>query len=79
MGILFSALLLKSEKSLKTLRRLFLAGMIGFSGSLYVLTFADFLAPAVKQIVGPITPLGGIFFVVAWVYLANAARKELNN
>ena len=79
MGILFSALLLKSENSLKMLRRLFLAGMVGFSGSLYVLTFADFLSPLVKQIVGPITPIGGVFFVVAWVYMANAARKELNN
>ncbi len=79
MGILFSALLLKNENSLKMLRRLFLGGMVGFSGSLYVLTFADFLSPVVKQIVGPITPIGGVFFVLAWVYLAIAARKELNN
>lgn len=78
-GLLFSALLLKSEKSLKTLRILFLTGMIGFSGSLYILTFADFLSPSMKQVVGPITPIGGIFFVMAWVYLAIAARKELIN
>ena len=57
----------------------FLTGMVMFSGSLYVLTFSDFLPTVVKQIVGPITPIGGVFFVVAWIYLAYSSRKEMNN
>jgi uncharacterized membrane protein YgdD (TMEM256/DUF423 family) len=79
LGILISAFLLKSEKSLKTLRILFLSGIIGFSGSLYLLTFSDSLPHLLKQIAGPITPIGGVFFVLAWVYMARSFQKEMNN
>jgi uncharacterized membrane protein YgdD (TMEM256/DUF423 family) len=76
LGILVTALILKEEKNLRTLRWLFLSGIIGFSGSLYALTFADKLPQILKQIVGPVTPIGGVFFVVAWIYFARAFRKE---
>ncbi len=79
LGILVSPLLLKSGKPLKIVRLLFLMGIVGFSGSLYVLTFADFLPAIAKQIVGPVTPVGGVFFVLAWVYLARAFQKAMNN
>jgi uncharacterized membrane protein YgdD (TMEM256/DUF423 family) len=79
MGILIGALALSNEGSVKKLRNLFLLGIALFSGSLYVLTFSDSLPALVKQIVGPVTPVGGVFFVIAWVYLANATRKEMNN
>ena len=79
LGILLTVTILKEEKALKTLRMLFLAGIVGFSGSLYLLTFADKLPQVLKQIVGPITPIGGLFFVAAWVYLAIAFRKETKN
>jgi uncharacterized membrane protein YgdD (TMEM256/DUF423 family) len=79
LGILISAFLLKSEKSLKRLRILFFSGIIGFSGSLYLLTFSDSLPHLLKQIAGPITPIGGVFFVLAWVYLARSFQKEMNN
>ena len=79
LGILLTALILKGEKILKTLRMLFLMGIVGFSGSLYMLTFADKLPQLLKQIVGPITPIGGAFFVASWVYFAIAFRKETKN
>lgn len=79
LGILLTAIVLKGEKALKILRMLFLAGIVGFSGSLYLLTFADKLPHMLKQIVGPITPIGGAFFVASWVYFAIAFRKEANN
>ena len=79
LGIVISAFLLKEERSLKILRFLFLSGVVGFSGSLYLLTFSESLPSLVKQIVGPITPVGGVFFVIAWVYMARAFRKEMNN
>jgi uncharacterized membrane protein YgdD (TMEM256/DUF423 family) len=79
LGILVTAYVLKGEKALKTLRMLFLSGIVGFSGSLYLLTFADMLPIALKQVVGPITPIGGLFFVASWVYFAMAFRKETNN
>jgi uncharacterized membrane protein YgdD (TMEM256/DUF423 family) len=79
LGILLTAAILKEEKYFKTLRLLFLSGIIGFSGSLYLLTFADKLPQALKQIVGPITPIGGVFFVAAWIYFAVVFRKETKN
>ena len=45
-----------------------LAGIILFSGSLYIIVFADIN-------MGYITPLGGILFVVGWFSLAYAAWK----
>jgi uncharacterized membrane protein YgdD (TMEM256/DUF423 family) len=79
LGIMVTAYVLKGEKALKTLRMLFLSGIVGFSGSLYLLTFADMLPLALKQVVGPVTPIGGVFFVASWVYFAMAFRKETNN
>ncbi|MFM1772869.1 MAG: hypothetical protein RLZZ71_2011 [Bacteroidota bacterium] len=79
LGIILGASLLKNSKAQIVLRNLFLAGIIGFSGSLYFLTFSDLLSPSFKQVVGPITPIGGVFFVAAWMYLAYTARKEMNN
>ena len=78
-GILIGALVLKDVRFVKRLTVFFLSGMFMFSGSLYVLTFSDFLPIVIKQIVGPITPIGGVFFVVAWIYLAYSSRKEMNN
>ena len=67
LGILVTAIILKDEKSLS---------IVGFSGSLYMLTFADMLPHTLKQVVGPITPIGGVFFVASWVYFAMAFRKQ---
>ncbi|HET6425326.1 MAG TPA: DUF423 domain-containing protein [Planctomycetaceae bacterium] len=47
----------------------FLAGIILFSGSLYILT----LTGVTKW--GMITPIGGVFFLVGWAAFAIAARK----
>jgi len=47
----------------------FLAGIILFSGSLYVLSFTGI------KILGAITPLGGLFFLVGWFLLAVAVIK----
>jgi uncharacterized membrane protein YgdD (TMEM256/DUF423 family) len=47
---------------------LFLAGIVFFSGSLYIIAFAQ-----VKM--GYITPLGGTAFVAGWFVLAYAAYK----
>lgn len=41
-----------------------LAGIVLFSGSLYLLSFREVLE--LPAWIGPITPLGGIAFVLAW-------------
>ena len=45
-----------------------LSGIVLFSGSLYIIVFAD-----IKM--GYITPFGGILFVIGWFLLAYAAWK----
>lgn len=46
---------------------LFLAGLVLFSGSLYVLVLTD------TPWLGAVTPLGGLAFIAGWVLLAWAA------
>jgi uncharacterized membrane protein YgdD (TMEM256/DUF423 family) len=52
--------------------RLFVIGILLFSGSLYAL---GFLPPAFKWI-GAITPLGGLAFIAGWVLLFVALRRR---
>lgn len=51
--------------------RLFLLGILLFSGSLYLLTFTEQISLPLA-IVGPLTPIGGLCFVAGWVMLALA-------
>lgn len=46
------------------------AGIVLFSGSLYALALSD-----VKWL-GAVTPIGGMAFLVGWVYLAVSALKQ---
>jgi uncharacterized membrane protein YgdD (TMEM256/DUF423 family) len=46
-----------------------LSGIILFSGSLYLLAMKDFLGMPWLKVLGPITPLGGIMFIIGWIYL----------
>lgn len=44
-------------------------GILVFSGSLYAMTFTGI------KILGAITPIGGVAFIVAWVLLALHVKK----
>lgn len=46
-----------------------LAGVLLFSGSLYVLALGG------PSWLGPVTPLGGLFFLLGWANLALAATR----
>jgi uncharacterized membrane protein YgdD (TMEM256/DUF423 family) len=52
---------------------LFIAGMIIFSGSLYILALTG-----VKWL-GAITPIGGVAFIAGWLTLALAAYHHVSN
>ncbi len=54
---------------------LFVAGIIGFSGSLYLLACRDLLAFPVGW-AGPVTPLGGLCFLAAWVILGVSVSRN---
>lgn len=55
--------------------RLFIAGIIFFSGSLYLLTY--FLSAGNENMkwLGAITPFGGLCFIAGWVCMALAIKK----
>lgn len=58
-------------KGLATVGWCFIAGVILFSGSLYGLTLGGIKA------FGPVTPLGGLAFIVGWGLLAWTSRSIL--
>lgn len=55
---------IRDSVALEWSARLFLAGTLLFSGSLYL------LATTSQRWPGPITPLGGLCFMLAWALLA---------
>ncbi len=48
----------------------FIIGILFFSGSLYLLTYAKAINSTSLNWVGPITPLGGLFLIAGWILLA---------
>ncbi len=54
----------------------FITGIILFSGSLYLLTFLKIEESNGLKIVGPVTPLGGVFFILGWIFLLVAILKN---
>jgi len=59
---------------LKLSANLMLIGILLFSGSLYTMTFMS-MAGGFPAWLGPITPIGGLTFIMAWILLAAAAYK----
>ncbi len=53
----------------------FIIGTVLFSGSLYLLSVRELLNLGLKWL-GPITPLGGTFFIVGWAILLYASFQE---
>ena len=70
-AILMSSSLLGPLGSLNWAGYLMLAGIVIFSGSLYVLSLTGI------SILGAITPIGGVAFIAAWVMVIVAAVKAL--
>lgn len=54
----------------------FTAGIILFSGSLYLLATRDVHHLSFVNHIGPVTPLGGLFFIAGWLFLLSAALKH---
>jgi uncharacterized membrane protein YgdD (TMEM256/DUF423 family) len=70
-GILLIALMidrLPSQKLAIWAARLFLIGIVLFSGSLYALALSGI------DILGAITPIGGVAFLAGWICMALSAR-----
>lgn len=60
------------NKKIKLAGNLFIAGILFFSGSLYVLSI---LGAENFKWIGAITPMGGVFFIAGWIFLASGLRN----
>lgn len=70
-AVLMSTALIGPLGSLSWAGYLMLAGIIIFSGSLYILSLTGI------SILGAITPIGGVAFIAGWIMLIVAAAKAL--
>lgn len=57
----------------------FFWGIILFSGSLYFLCTRNLFGAEWLKVLGPITPLGGVCFIVGWLCLIPAVLKKDKN
>ncbi len=72
---LLGALFPKGEKSFKMAGFLFFIGIILFSGSLYLLATQSILKISIPFL-GPITPIGGSFLIIGWLFTAQGVLKK---
>ena len=70
MGLAASALRGTASRQAELAAVLFLAGIVLFSGSLYLLALTG------NRMLGFVTPLGGVAFLAGWVFLALAALRR---
>jgi uncharacterized membrane protein YgdD (TMEM256/DUF423 family) len=54
---------------------LFTFGIIFFSGSLYLLASSELTGWGWVHLIGPVTPLGGVLFIGAWITMGIGALK----
>ncbi len=75
-----TALYYKQSQHQVLVKRAFMAFLIGvilFSGSLYLLSLRELIGiSSWAKILGPITPIGGLAFIIGWVLLAYEATKK---
>jgi uncharacterized membrane protein YgdD (TMEM256/DUF423 family) len=70
LALIAVAILLQWNSKLHLVGWFFIAGIILFSGSLYLLALTGW------KWLGPITPLGGLCFIIGWAMLLYIAIKQ---
>lgn len=65
-----------SSKLLVWAGKLFIAGIILFCGSLYILTATIASGETSFNWIGAITPFGGLCFILGWIFLFLGFRKK---
>lgn len=53
----------------------FLIGILLFSGSIYLLTTNSMTGIGMRAVLGPMTPIGGLFFIIGWLFVLLAVMK----
>jgi len=72
-GILYSQF---PSRTMKWAGYLFITGIILFSGSLYILTYVKAAVLPGYNWVGAITPLGGLCFIMGWIFIFVGLSKK---
>ncbi|MFN8115125.1 MAG: DUF423 domain-containing protein [Bacteroidia bacterium] len=65
-----------SHKFINWAYNCFFIGIIMFSGSLYFLCTRNLFGAEWLKVLGPITPIGGLFFIAGWIFLALVAFNK---
>lgn len=65
-----------NDKLVKWSYIFFTLGIVLFSGSLYLLATREILNIGFLNYIGPITPIGGLCFILGWTLLFIAASKR---
>ena len=73
-GILFKEF---PRNQIKWAGRFFIAGIILFSGSLYILAIIKAAVQPGFNWIGAITPFGGLCFILGWICLFAGIRKKV--
>ena len=63
------------SKALNMASGSFIAGICCFSGSLYLLSIRSVIGMENLTLIGPVTPIGGLFFIIGWIYVFLAVKK----
>ena len=79
MPMLILALWSKESKVTNLSFYLFLTGILCFSGSLYILSTKHLYGGESWNFVGPVTPIGGLFFIAGWFNLLRMSDKNISN
>ncbi|WP_336636592.1 DUF423 domain-containing protein [Lysinibacillus fusiformis] len=69
-GLLMSSKLFGEVKQLNLAGIFFNFGIVFFSGSLYVLAISGI------KVLGAITPIGGVLFIIGWILIILSALKH---
>ena len=56
----------------------YITGILLFSGSLYAITALKINGSEIPGFIGVLTPIGGVFFILGWLFLLIAALKNLS-
>ncbi len=65
-----------NSREIKLASWFFSLGIILFSGSLYLISAKEILNISQISVIGPITPIGGLFFILGWISLLIATIKN---
>lgn len=61
----------------KTAALFFSLGILFFSGSIYILSTGSLWLSHIPAFIGPITPIGGLFFITGWILLFLGIIKKI--